>query len=302
MHPESSTPDGSSPTVELNQQSSPQSPSADASQIPSTDNRNIPISKLLSRKRRRNGLKLMPSTVKRLQESKKKRIEERTEEPENSSNSLNPSRSENDTDVDGKPPASSDDVHAEFGKDLESGEADEISEDFVAPQVTLDEDGNIIIDQSSLVVSANAVQGEDGHEINTVEIPSSEANITSASFSKRDTAIKWTSSETGKFYEALRTFGTDFTLMQRLFPSRSRRMLKAKFKREERDNLQRVEQALNGPRIPISTDNMDCAHSPSTKNLSSPDLEQSEGPIVPIEQSDCMTPGADINQSSDGSE
>ncbi|KAL9978685.1 hypothetical protein ACROYT_G016233 [Oculina patagonica] len=55
---------------------------------------------------------------------------------------------------------------------------------------------------------------------------------------------RWTLEETQKFYKALSQVGTDFSLMGPLFPSRKRRELKAKFKREEKLHRGLVEKAL----------------------------------------------------------
>lgn len=51
-------------------------------------------------------------------------------------------------------------------------------------------------------------------------------------------------SETNKFYNALSTVGTDFSMINAIFPNRKRRELKNKFKREERRNGALVEKAL----------------------------------------------------------
>jgi len=53
--------------------------------------------------------------------------------------------------------------------------------------------------------------------------------------------------ETLKFYRALHTVGTDFLLMQSIFPKRTRHDLKTKFKREDRTNRFLVEKALRCP-------------------------------------------------------
>lgn len=57
----------------------------------------------------------------------------------------------------------------------------------------------------------------------------------------------WNKDETLKFYKALNTIGTDFTLMCELFPRRSRRELKLKFKKEERINKALIDRAIMKP-------------------------------------------------------
>lgn len=53
--------------------------------------------------------------------------------------------------------------------------------------------------------------------------------------------------ETKRFYKALNTIGTDFSLMQKYFPIRTRLELKNKFKREEKLNRNLIDTALNNP-------------------------------------------------------
>eukprot|EP01147_Barroeca_monosierra_P002311 gene2311-5296_t len=69
-------------------------------------------------------------------------------------------------------------------------------------------------------------------------------HTTSSSYSKRAKPIAWTASETTRFFEALSCCGTDFSLMQKLFPRRSLRQLKKKFTRENKRQHGRVSHAL----------------------------------------------------------
>lgn len=218
------------------------------------DFRTVPIKELLTRKRKRDGLKLMPSTIRERQERKRKRLSERAGSSEPAGE--NPDQPEVQAGVDTNPAPTDDpsgvntDQRVLSENDNGNGEAadDEEIDDVVAPQVIIDKYGNIIVDQASLVVSATVQAAEGDHDATTVEMPSSDAHVTSASFKKRDGPVKWSDGETARFYEALRSFGTDFSLMQHIFPSRSRGMLKRKFKREERENAEKVDQALCSPR------------------------------------------------------
>lgn len=47
-----------------------------------------------------------------------------------------------------------------------------------------------------------------------------------------------------KFYKALSLVGADFSLMEQIFPNRTRRELKQKFKREEKFNIDLVNRVL----------------------------------------------------------
>ena len=68
---------------------------------------------------------------------------------------------------------------------------------------------------------------------------------------RKQLSQKWTTEETEKFFHALRTFGTDFTLMEGMFKGRDRRQIKAKFKKEERDHPELVDMALRST-IPLN--------------------------------------------------
>ena len=67
----------------------------------------------------------------------------------------------------------------------------------------------------------------------------------------RKTTQKWTREETEKFFNALRTFGTDFTLMEGMFKNRDRRQIKAKFKKEERDHPELIDMVLKST-VPLN--------------------------------------------------
>ena len=48
------------------------------------------------------------------------------------------------------------------------------------------------------------------------------------------------------FAQAIALFGTDFSLMEKMFPGRQRKALKLKLRREYKDNAERVDAALSG--------------------------------------------------------
>ncbi|TKX25994.1 putative Myb DNA-binding protein [Elsinoe australis] len=56
----------------------------------------------------------------------------------------------------------------------------------------------------------------------------------------------WSDEETDRFYEALRMFGTDFFIISKMFPPKTRRQIKLKFVREERLDPARINLALSG--------------------------------------------------------
>ncbi|OQO04576.1 hypothetical protein B0A48_09498 [Cryoendolithus antarcticus] len=60
----------------------------------------------------------------------------------------------------------------------------------------------------------------------------------------------WSDEETDRFYEALRCWGTDFGIIAKLFPGKTRAMVKKKFGREERIEPERIDAALLGRATP----------------------------------------------------
>ncbi len=46
--------------------------------------------------------------------------------------------------------------------------------------------------------------------------------------------------------QAVKLFGTDFSLMEKMFPGRQRKALKFKLRREYKDNPERIDAALSG--------------------------------------------------------
>ncbi|XP_038875904.1 uncharacterized protein LOC120068262 isoform X2 [Benincasa hispida] len=64
------------------------------------------------------------------------------------------------------------------------------------------------------------------------------------SFMDKTPRTKWSKQDTERFYEAVRQFGTDFCMIQQLFPGRTRHQIKLKFKSEERHHPFRLSDAI----------------------------------------------------------
>ncbi|XP_042984654.1 transcription factor TFIIIB component B''-like isoform X8 [Carya illinoinensis] len=64
------------------------------------------------------------------------------------------------------------------------------------------------------------------------------------SFMDKTPSTRWSKQDTELFYEAVRQFGTDFSMIQQLFPGRTRHQVKLKFKKEERQYPLRLSEAL----------------------------------------------------------
>lgn len=112
-----------------------------------------------------------------------------------------------------------------------------------APQVKVGPDGQLIIDEQSLVIEQTGAKR--GREILASEAIIEDDNNRSGGFYKKHKRSKdWPNWETYKFYKVLNVVGPDFLLMQTLFPNRTRQEIKQKYKKEERVNHKLVEKAL----------------------------------------------------------
>ncbi|XP_046552444.1 transcription factor TFIIIB component B'' homolog [Haliotis rubra] len=108
------------------------------------------------------------------------------------------------------------------------------------PQVKIGPDGQIILNEASLVVD-NKTSNEP-MEADVIE--EDESTVNYKSFREKRPKTSWTEVETVKFYKALSTVGTDFSLMLHLFPSRTRREIKNKFKKEEKLHRREIDKAI----------------------------------------------------------
>jgi len=112
----------------------------------------------------------------------------------------------------------------------------------MTPQVSV-VNGQIVINEKSLTVSAAVERAGALDEFKHVE--ESGTKLNSATYANYTQAEKWTNEDTDFFFDALKQFGTDFSLIQRLFPGRTRRQIKKKYLIEDRMNPKRVESAIN---------------------------------------------------------
>ncbi|CAK3832316.1 Transcription factor TFIIIB component B [Lecanosticta acicola] len=127
-------------------------------------------------------------------------------------------------------------------------------------QFAVDENGEIILPDSNLDIvrgaeahaaAASQDQIEDINDLTTHITRTTWMNNNRRDPVDRVPAWKWKSDpwseeETDRFYEALQMFGTDFFVISKMFPPKTRRMIKAKFNREEKLDPRRVNDALSG--------------------------------------------------------
>ncbi|XAR62522.1 hypothetical protein NMG60_11017308 [Bertholletia excelsa] len=76
----------------------------------------------------------------------------------------------------------------------------------------------------------------------SVEESSSYTNY--QSFMDKTPRSRWSKQDTELFYEAVRQFGSDISMIQQLFPDRTRNQVKLKYKKEERQHPLRLHEAL----------------------------------------------------------
>ncbi|XP_073823252.1 transcription factor TFIIIB component B'' homolog Bdp1 [Musca autumnalis] len=134
-------------------------------------------------------------------------------------------------------------------KDTEKcgGDADK-EEAMPVPQLKLNSNGELILDDKSLVIETTAEQEARKVLANSSLIYLDENTGMNGFYSRQKRTRDWPSAETIKFYRCLQTVGTDFSLMVPLFPNRTRRDLKLKFKKEERINGHLINKALLYPK------------------------------------------------------
>lgn len=102
--------------------------------------------------------------------------------------------------------------------------------------------GKFHLNPESTVVTRGQLGGGGNREVE-IENPF-ENPVTSSSYTKLAHTDAWTTEELVQLYNALSTWGTDFTFIAQLFPYRSRRQVKRKFILEEKRNPELVELAL----------------------------------------------------------
>ncbi|RZC78915.1 hypothetical protein C5167_003125 [Papaver somniferum] len=83
-----------------------------------------------------------------------------------------------------------------------------------------------------------------GYQDDEQAAPSAQPKLNYHTFMKRTSKQSWSQQDTELFYEGIRQFGTDFAMIQQLFPGRTRHQVKLKYKKEEKQHPQRLSDAL----------------------------------------------------------
>lgn len=113
-------------------------------------------------------------------------------------------------------------------------------------------DGQIVIDERSIQVDRHRLAEQDVLPQDIVEENDFTRVITSGTYMKREKNQRWDWSSIEKFYNGLKSFGTDFGLIANMFPGRTRKQIKLLFNREERCNPELIKRTLAGQPIPVN--------------------------------------------------
>ncbi|KAK4173474.1 hypothetical protein QBC36DRAFT_335754 [Triangularia setosa] len=143
----------------------------------------------------------------------------------------------------------------ENGTHLPGGNADDEDVEYARPvpvSVPVGEqyqiiDGEIVLNQSSLQIDRHARAREAEGNLEEVEEDDFTNHTTQQTYLRR--ALKpgqWSDADTDQFYWALSRFGTDFELISKMFTGKTRKHIKLKFNREERQSPERIKKALVG--------------------------------------------------------
>ncbi|TDG43351.1 hypothetical protein AWZ03_010219 [Drosophila navojoa] len=116
------------------------------------------------------------------------------------------------------------------------------------PQLKLDANGEMIIDEKTLEIETTAEVEARKVLANSSLILMDETTGDNGFYKRHKRTPTWTPADTIRFYRSLQIIGTDFSLMCQMFPKRTRRDLKLKYKREERVNGQLINKALLYPK------------------------------------------------------
>ncbi|MCJ1383572.1 Transcription factor TFIIIB component B [Xylographa soralifera] len=112
--------------------------------------------------------------------------------------------------------------------------------------------GQLVHDESSRTIDRVALANEArGNDETVVIVDSLSHKVNSGTYMKRERKSKWNEAMTDQFYDGLRMFGTDFSMICKIFPGKSRKAVKLKFSKEEKSFPERIKSTLLGERLPV---------------------------------------------------
>merc|ERR1740121_201271 len=124
----------------------------------------------------------------------------------------------------------------------------------LGPQLCLDAEGNMVLDQSSL----SKIMEDDGP---MQDGPIRDLSVTEYKEAYRRTPrTNWTEQEHTDFYRALRLYGTDLFLVQTFFRNKSAAQVKSKYSREMKKHPEKMHQALTEQAERLTKDVFESLH------------------------------------------
>lgn len=113
--------------------------------------------------------------------------------------------------------------------------------------------GQIQIDETSLEIDRHAAAAleRNAEQLDAVDETDMTRKINSGTWLKRDKSGGWNEMLTERFYDGLRMFGTDFEMISKMFPGRTRHKIKLKFCKEEKINGDRIKATLLGEKLAV---------------------------------------------------
>ena len=126
----------------------------------------------------------------------------------------------------------------------------------IAPQIRLNEDGSVVLDEESLVINTS---NADTVVHDTPAIYENSFSFVSHSNFRRFKSAKrssWSEKQTQKFYDALRVVGADFSLMSAMFRNRNDVELRKKYNLERKKHSWKVDEALKHQHLSKWTNDM----------------------------------------------
>ncbi|MCJ1285498.1 Transcription factor TFIIIB component B [Xylographa opegraphella] len=112
--------------------------------------------------------------------------------------------------------------------------------------------GQLVHDESSRTIDRVALANEArGDDEAVVVVDSLSHKVNSGTYMKRERKTKWNEAMTDQFYDGLRMFGTDFSMICKMFPGKSRKAVKLKFSKEEKSFPERIKSTLLGEKLAV---------------------------------------------------
>lgn len=128
-------------------------------------------------------------------------------------------------------------------------------EDGIAQNIpnTIIVNGQIQIDEDSLQIDRHAAAALEraAEPLESIEESDLTRKMNQGTYMKRDKSGSWNELLTERFYDGLRMFGTDFEMISKIFPGRTRHKIKLKFVKEEKINLERIKSTLLGEKLAV---------------------------------------------------